>query len=85
MGRAGFVNDEIGSALIGSRLVRDIMRLTFLMEREYPPYAKWFGTAFSCLKSGGSLAPVGQRTSFAVMERARITPLLGVRHVGRTA
>ncbi len=46
MGRAGFVGDELGSALIGSRLVRDLMRLCFLMERQYAPYPKWFGTAF---------------------------------------
>jgi len=58
MGRAGSLIDEIGSALIGSRLVRDIMRLTFLMERQYPPYPKWFGTAFSRLKSGRDLAPI---------------------------
>ena len=51
MGWAGFVGDEIGSALMGSRLVRDIMRLAFLMEREYIPYAKWFGTAFTQLNS----------------------------------
>ena len=58
MGRAGFVNDEIGSALIGARLVRDIMRLAFLMEKEYPPYAKWYGTAFSHLTSAKNLAPI---------------------------
>lgn len=57
MGRAGLVGDENGSAIIGSRLVRDIMRLAFLMEREYPPYAKWFGTAFSQLKSAAALGP----------------------------
>ena len=51
MGRAGSVGDEIGSALIGARLVREVMRLVFLMEREYPPYAKWFGTAFSQLNA----------------------------------
>jgi hypothetical protein len=57
MGRAGSVGDEIGSALIGSRLVRDIMRLVFLMEKIYAPYPKWFGTAFSSLKSAGELTP----------------------------
>lgn len=50
MGRAGMVGDEIGSALIGSRLVRDVMRLCFLMERVYAPYPKWFGTAFRNLQ-----------------------------------
>ncbi len=58
MGRAGSVSDENGSAIIGSRLVRDIMRLAFLMERKYPPYLKWFGTAFSQLKSAVELGPV---------------------------
>ena len=33
VGRAGSVGDELGSALIGSRLVSDLMRLCFLMER----------------------------------------------------
>lgn len=50
MGRAGIVGDELGAALIGSRLVRDIMRLCFLIERQYAPYPKWFGTAFAQLK-----------------------------------
>jgi hypothetical protein len=58
MGRAGFVEDEIGSAIIGSRLVRDIMRLDFLIEHEYPPYPKWLGTAFSRLKSAKRLNPI---------------------------
>lgn len=55
MGRAGLVGDELGSALIGARLVRDIMRLCFLMERRYAPYAKWFGTAFRRLPCAAGL------------------------------
>ena len=39
MGRAGLVGDELGSALIAARLVRDLMHLCFLMERRYAPYA----------------------------------------------
>ena len=58
MGRAGDFGDEIGSALIASRLVRDIMRLAFLMERVYPPYSKWFGTAFRELGCAEELEPV---------------------------
>jgi hypothetical protein len=57
VGRAGAVGDELGSTLIGSRLVSDLMRLCFLMEREYAPYAKWFGTAFSRLRCGPELTP----------------------------
>ena len=58
MGRAGMVDDEIGSAIIGSRLVRDVMRLCFLMEKQYAPYAKWFGKAFNELKSAAELLPI---------------------------
>ncbi|HEY0173694.1 MAG TPA: DUF4037 domain-containing protein [Pyrinomonadaceae bacterium] len=57
MGRAGSVGDEIGSALIGARLVRDLMRLCFLMGRTYAPYPKWFGTAFGRLDCAASLSP----------------------------
>lgn len=57
VGRAGSVGDELGSALIGSRLVSDMMRLCFLMERQYAPYSKWFGTAFSRLACGPDLSP----------------------------
>jgi hypothetical protein len=57
MGRAGMVGDEMGSALIGARLVRDLMRLCFLMERAYAPYSKWFGTAFKQLSCAGALSP----------------------------
>lgn len=57
MGRAGSVGDELGSALIGARLVRDLMRLCFLMERQFAPYPKWFGTAFQKLACAKELTP----------------------------
>jgi hypothetical protein len=55
MGRAGFVGDELGAAVIAARLVRDIMRLCFLMEKVYAPYPKWFGTAFRQLQCATTL------------------------------
>jgi hypothetical protein len=58
MGRAGFAGDELGSAIIGARLVRDIMRLCFLMERTYAPYPKWFGSAFMKLPVAAALSPL---------------------------
>ena len=58
VGRSGAVGDELGSSIIGSRLVADLMRLAFLMERQYAPYSKWFGTAFSRLECGAELTPV---------------------------
>ncbi len=57
MGRAGLVGDDLGSAVIGARLARDVMRLCFLLERRYAPYPKWLGTAFMRLTSGPALAP----------------------------
>jgi hypothetical protein len=71
MGRAGAVGDEIGSALIGSRLVRDLMRLCFLMERQYAPYPKWFGTAFMRLACGPELAPILHRAQLAATWQER--------------
>jgi len=61
MGRAGMVGDEVGSAIIGARLARDIMRLCFLMERTYAPYPKWFGSAFKQLAVADKLWLVLQR------------------------
>jgi hypothetical protein len=58
MGRAGSVGDELGSALIGAQLVHDLMRLCFLMERQYAPYSKWFGTSFSRLGCAAELSPI---------------------------
>ncbi|MHA3963883.1 MAG: DUF4037 domain-containing protein [Candidatus Thorarchaeota archaeon SMTZ1-45] len=61
MGRCGQVGDELGSRVVGSRLVYDIMKLCFLMEKQYTPYIKWFGTGFSQLKSAAVLTPILMR------------------------
>jgi len=58
MARCADVGDQLGSVLVASRLVRDIMRLCFLMERQYAPYAKWFGSAFRGLRGGAAVGPV---------------------------
>ncbi|MGW6281583.1 DUF4037 domain-containing protein [Kribbella sp. NPDC055071] len=58
VGRAGYVGDELGSALIGAQLVQDLIGLCFLMERQYAPYRKWFGSAFGRLSCGPSLEPL---------------------------
>lgn len=71
MGRAGSVGDEVGAALIAARLVRDVMRLGFLMERHYPPYPKWFGTAFRRLECAAELLPSLERTLQAVSWQER--------------
>jgi hypothetical protein len=71
MPRAGFVGDELGSAIIGSRLVRDVMNLCFLMEKRYAPYPKWFGTAFKQLNCAERLWPVLWRAQVATTWRER--------------
>jgi hypothetical protein len=57
VGRAGSVGDELGSRVVGARIVREMMLLCFLMERRYAPYSKWLGTAFSQLELGRKLRP----------------------------
>jgi hypothetical protein len=58
VGRAAEVGDELGSAVVAARLVRDVMRLCFLMSRRYAPYSKWFGSAFAQLPCAATLSPV---------------------------
>jgi hypothetical protein len=49
VGRAGEVGDDLGSAVVAARLVRDIIRLSFLLERRWAPYSKWLGLSFGTL------------------------------------
>lgn len=58
VGRAGIVGDEIGSAIIAARLAHDLMQLCFLQERQYAPYAKWFGSGFARLAAAPHLSPI---------------------------
>ena len=76
VGRAGYVGDELGSALIGSQLVDGLMRLCFLIEREYAPYSKWFGTAFSRLPCGAELTPLLRQVLHAENWQDRETALM---------
>jgi hypothetical protein len=58
VGRCAQVGDDLGSRMVAARLVRDLMRLCFLMERRYAPYSKWLGTAFARLSCAVQLAPI---------------------------
>jgi hypothetical protein len=60
VGRCGDVGDELGSRVLATRLIHLMMQLCFLMERQYWPYSKWFGTAFAELQCAAELAPVLQ-------------------------
>jgi hypothetical protein len=61
VGRTGDVGDEIGSRIIATRMVENLMRLSMLIERHYAPYPKWFGTAFARLDCAADLTPVLQQ------------------------
>ncbi|WP_326569662.1 DUF4037 domain-containing protein [Amycolatopsis rhabdoformis] len=57
VGRCGEVGDELGSAVVAARLVRDLLRVCLLMARRYPPYSKWLGSAFARLSLAPALTP----------------------------
>lgn len=52
VGRASMRGDEVGATLIAGRVVRDFMRICFLLEDAYAPYPKWFEHAFRQLEYG---------------------------------
>lgn len=56
-GRCAEAGDDLGSVLITARLARDLMRLCLLLDRRYPPYSKWLGTAFSRSAAGPAVGP----------------------------
>jgi Domain of unknown function (DUF4037) len=58
MARCGDVGDELGARVVAARLVNELMRLCFMIERQYPPYYKWFGSAFAQLDCAARLTPI---------------------------
>lgn len=58
IGRTGSVGDELGSKLVAARLVQDLMRVGFLIEKAFTPYRKWFGSAFRQLSISDKVLPV---------------------------
>ena len=55
VGRAAEAGDELGSRVVAARVVRDLMRLCFLLERTYAPYSKWLGTGFARLDAAATV------------------------------
>lgn len=76
VGRAAEVGDELGARLVAARLVRELVRLAFLLARRYWPYSKWLGTAFAQLDDpdglGGSLSGALEATDRATREAALV-------------
>jgi Domain of unknown function (DUF4037) len=75
MGRCGQAGDELGSRLVAARLVKDLMYLCFMMERQYAPYIKWLGTAFARLACGNQLTPLLMQVLHGGTWEARQRPL----------
>ena len=57
-GRCAEAGDGLGSAVVTARLARDLIRLCLLMQRRYPLYSKWLGTAFAALPCAAAVGPV---------------------------
>ena len=57
MSRAAEVGDDRGSRVIAARIAHVTMHLAFVLERRWPPYAKWFGTVFRTLRCAPALGP----------------------------
>lgn len=71
VGRTAQVGDDLGSRVEAARMVREIMRLAFLLSRRYAPYPKWLGTGFALLPIAGDLTPLLQAALRADDWRAR--------------
>lgn len=66
-GRCAEAGDELGSVVVTARLARDLMCLWLLMNRRYPPYSKWLGSAFA--DSPGAAGLGGSLTAALAADR----------------
>jgi len=53
VGRTGACGDDLGSRLVAARLAGVLVHLGFLLERRWPPYAKWRGAVGVDLPEAG--------------------------------
>src|SRR5438045_1988481 len=56
VGLTSYAGDKMGPSLIASQMAASLMNLSFLIQRRYAPYSKWFGTAFSQLNIAARLS-----------------------------
>jgi len=71
VGRTGQTGDELGSRLVAARISGELVRLAFLIERCWAPYAKWLGRAFAELKLAAELSGLLAATTAATDWRSR--------------
>ncbi|HEY7072696.1 MAG TPA: DUF4037 domain-containing protein [Acidimicrobiales bacterium] len=77
IGRTLEAGDDLGARLVTARLVRELMRLCFLLERRYAPYSKWFGSAFARLDCAPALSPLLAESLSAASAEDRQAAFLG--------
>jgi hypothetical protein len=57
IGRIGTKGDSLGLRLQAGKVVQHLMRLAYMVSRQYAPYKKWFGTLFRRLPVAQDLEP----------------------------
>lgn len=65
VGRTGQRGDEAGSRIVAGRLSRDLMHLAFVLNKTWPPYPKWMGTALLDLPDGPALGHTLEKVTSA--------------------
>lgn len=58
IGRMASKGDRLGLRIQASRIVRQLMRIAFMVSKRYMPYKKWFGTCFRALPIAKTLESV---------------------------
>lgn len=61
IGRTRMLYDEVGSIIIISRIISRLMRIGFMLENQYTPYAKWMGSKFYYLAIAREVLPLFQQ------------------------
>ena len=74
IGRTAEVGDALGSRLVAARIAQGAVRLCFLQERRYAPYAKWLGSAFARLEAATEVGPLLEACSPPRTLQAANTP-----------
>lgn len=55
LGRSAKRGDALGVGVLAGRVVEDLMRLGFLVERRWSPWSKWLSIVFATLPRAGAL------------------------------
>jgi hypothetical protein len=78
VGRTAERGDDLGSRVITARLVEVVMHLAHLVDRRWPPYAKWLGTSLTRLPRSHVVAGPLSRTLTSTSWRTREDGLVEV-------